>query len=80
MTDDNDLEDKLLAEQNARIKRDNELTKQLDYVSQVFSTYTNYWIKRSRKITKIMLDSVMLQNIITYYRILYFMIYGDKFL
>ena len=42
LTDDNDLEDKLLAEQNARIKRDNELTKQLDYVSQVFSTYTNY--------------------------------------
>merc|ERR1712072_1472885 len=42
LTDDKDLEDKVLAEQNARIKRDNELTKQLDYVSQVFSTYTNY--------------------------------------
>ena len=42
LTDDNDLEDKIVTERNERTKRDDEITKQLDYVSQVFSTYTNY--------------------------------------
>jgi hypothetical protein len=42
LSDDNDVEDKIATERNERIKRDDEITKQLDYVSQVFSTYTNY--------------------------------------
>jgi hypothetical protein len=42
LSDDNDMEDKIATERNERIRRDDEITKQLDYVSQVFSTYTNY--------------------------------------
>lgn len=42
LADDTDLEEKIANERNARIEKDDAIVKQLDYVSQVFSTYTNY--------------------------------------
>jgi hypothetical protein len=42
LRDDMDLETKLAAEEAARKAKDDAIIKQLDYVSQVFSTYTNY--------------------------------------